>query len=286
MSKTASPFYPPRARWHSPLRRIGSAVGRFLSLERLRRPGQVSLVPLLLGALVPGLAFYLAGRRFWGRFAFGGCLLLLSVFVTEMGYTLGNIAFGLAISVHATGLTLLLEPWLVAATFGRRMLWSLALLGALGWLLYMPVRSFINNNWFAPLRVNGRVFVINKAGVPGQLHRGEWLAYSLSGGDFTRAGFGMGPVLAISGDRVQFGPATYEVNGVSHPALPSMPSTGGFEVPRNHWFVWPEFDMGGHGYGGQEAVVAQAILRAAMITESQFEGKPFKRWFWHRQLPP
>ena len=286
MSKVASPYYPPRARWHSPFRRVGSAVGRVLSLERLRRPGNVSLAALLLGALVPGLAFYIAGRRFWGRYVFAGCLVLLGAFITEMGYTRGNIAFGIALSIHATGLTLLLEPWMVNLSFGRRMLWSLAVLGALGWLLYMPVRGFVNTHWVAPMQVNGRVYVLKKYGGPGKLRRGDWIAYSIAAGSYTRAGFGLGPVLAVPGDQVEFGQEAYRVNGVSHPQLLNMPAAGSIAVPQKHWFVWPDYDIGGHGFGGQQAAIAQAILQVAMISEDQFEGKPFKRWFWHRQLPP
>lgn len=285
MSKAVSPYYPPRARWYAPLRRGGSSVSRLLALDWLRRPQGVSLRALLLSLLIPGLGFYLGGRRLWARAAFLGCLVLLVVFVVELGHTAANIAFGLVISLHAAGVSVLLEPWFLNSSFRARLLWSLAILIALAGLLYTPARRFVDNHWLTPLELNGRVVIVKKYGGPRHLRRGDWIAYSLPAVDYyTRAGFGLGPVLALPGDFVRFTPEALEVNGASRPRALTMPGSGELAVPQKHWFIWPEFDIAGHGNAPE--AVSQAILRSATISEEQFVGRPFTRWFWRRQVFP
>jgi hypothetical protein len=209
----------------------------------------------------------------------------MGVFLVALGHGAANIAFGLAVSIHAMGVTLLLEPWLAPSRFRVRLLWSLAILAALGWLLYLPCRNYIDTHWFTPLRVNGQVVIVGKRSGPGNLQRGDWIAYSLQEVGYARAGLGLGPVLALAGDEVRFTPTALRINGVPQPRLPHMPDSGVVVVPEKHWFVWPEFDISGHGYLGEPAAISQAILQSAMISEAHFVGKPFKRWFWHRQFP-
>ena len=62
-----------------------------------------------------------------------------------------------------------------------------------------------------------------------------------------------------------------------------MPETGELIVPEKHWFVWPDFAISGHG-NVAEAALSAALLPMATVSEDQFAGKPFKRWFWRRQF--
>jgi hypothetical protein len=103
------------------------------------------------------------------------------------------------------------------------------------------------------------------------------------GAVWVEAGFGWGPVLAVAGDRVAFSTNSFSVNGLAQPLRAHMPTSGDFVVTEKHWFVWPEIDMYGHGNVG-EGVIAGAMLNMATVSEKQFIGKPFKRWFWRRQI--
>jgi hypothetical protein len=64
-----------------------------------------------------------------------------------------------------------------------------------------------------------------------------------------------------------------------------MPVSGMVIVPGNHWFIWPDLAISGHGNIG-EAAITDAMLRMADVSEEQFVGKPFKRWFWRQQFLP
>jgi hypothetical protein len=93
----------------------------------------------------------------------------------------------------------------------------------------------------------------------------------------------LGPVLAVAGDRIRFTTEFYEVNGLSRQSLPHMPKTGETVVPEKNWFIWPEVAITGNG-NAQEAVISNTMLQMATVAETQFVGKPFKRWFWRRQI--
>jgi hypothetical protein len=209
------------------------------------------------------------------------------VFFAELGRPAANIAFGLLLAIHATGLNYLAEPWLREVRFRIRVLLSMLLLMALGGLLYMPARAFLENHFFTPWQINDRVLVIQKFETPPVLKRGDWIAYNITGGGdhgaWIAAGSGLGPILAVPGDRVRFTPSALEVNGTPQPRLGHMPEAGDFVVPEKRWFVWPEFGIAGHG-NAAEATVSSLMLQMATVSESEFVGKPFKRWFWHRQF--
>jgi len=284
-SKVVSPYYPPRARWFAPLLRLGLAIVRVLGLDRLYRPGAVSFGGLVASLLIPGVGFWLAGRRFLAKAAVAGYTLSLCVFVVALGRAPANIAFGLLISIHSTGLILLLDPWLLGIRFRTRLFCSLAVLSFLAGLLYLPARTFLDTHWLSPLQINDRVVIVHKLANPTHLRRGDWIAYSLPAIKYTQAGFGFGPILATAGDRVAFTPAAFEVNGITQPRRANMPESGEWVVPQKHWFLWPDFDISGHGNVNQQAMITQAIMESAMVAEEQLVGKPFKRWFWHTQFP-
>ena len=286
-AKLSSPYYPPRARWYGPLLGLGDALRRRLTLDRFRLPPGPSFAQVLGSLLVPGLAFYFRGSRRSGKLALAVCFFLLLLFFAEIGYLAGNVAFGLLLSIHGTGMIYLFEPWLVGARFRTRILLSMALLFALGGFLYLPARDWMETRWLTPLRVKDRVVVVKKSGPTPIVKRNDWIAYSLPGNTdhtvYVEAGFGLGPVLAVAGDRVRFTKAAFEVNGAPRPRLAHMPETGELTVPEKHWFVWPDFAISGHG-NVAEAALSAALLQMATISDQQFAGKPFKRWFWRRQV--
>ncbi len=287
MAKAASAYYPPRARWYSPLLGFGGALRRRLALDRVRLAQGSSVGGVLVSLLVPGLGFWLRGPRWLGRLAVAACLLLVLVFFAAIGYQAGNAAFGLLLSIHGTSLIYLFEPWLAGARFRTRIFVSMALLVGLGGLLYMPARNLMETRWLAPLRVQDRVVVVSKSKPAAIVKRNDVIAYSLPGntdhGVYVEAGFGLGPVLAAAGDRVRFTKAAFEVNGAPQPRLAHMPETGELIVPEKHWFVWPELGISGHGNAPAGALTT-ALLQMGTISEEQFAGKPFKRWFWRRQF--
>ena len=287
MARPSSPYYPPRARWYGPFLSFGQVLRRRAGLDRVRLPQGPSVGEVLASVLVPGLGFWLQGPPLWGKLALPVCLFLVLVFFAEIGYLAGNVAFGLLLSIHATGMVCLFEPWLIGARFRERILLSLALLLAFGGIIYSPSRHLLETYWLAPLRVKDHVVVVKKFGQVPAVRRHDWIAYSLAGdADHTVymvAGFGLGPVLAVGGDRVRFTQTAIEVNGKPQPRLAHMPEAGELIVPERHWFVWPDYAISGHGNVG-EAALSTALLQMATISEQQFAGKPFKRWFWRRQL--
>ena len=293
MSKSVSPYYPPRARWYSPLFAFGNTLRRGLVLDRIHLPRGITFWGLVGSFLIPGLGIYLRRPRLWGLIAFAACGLLLLQFIMWLGYPFGNYAFGLLLSIHVTGFVYYCSPLLAGMEFPSRLLFTLAVLVSIGGLIYMPTRHVIQERWLLPLRMNDRVIVVQRQASAATVRRGDWIAYRLSGyviwahgnHDANHSGMGLGPVLAIGGDRVQFSTNVFTVNGVSHPSLPHMPDSGTWLVPENHWFIWPDFDINGHGDVG-EASISAVMLGRADVSEKQFVGKPFKRWFWWRQSLP
>ncbi len=294
MSKFVSPYYPPRARWYSPLFSLGGSIRRHLALDRIHLPKGVTFWGLAGSFLIPGLGIHLRGPRLWGKAAFVACGLLFLEFIIWLGYPFGNFAFGLMLSIHVTGFVYYCSPLLADMEFASRLLFTILVLVTMGGVVYAPMRRAIQEHWLIPLRMNDRVFVIEKQASADTVRRGDWIAYNLSGyvisvhgnryaGD--RSGLGFGPVLAMAGDRVGFLTNAFTVNGVAHLRQPHMPASGSFIVPENHWFIWPDLAISGHGNVG-EADISAAMLERADVPENQFVGKPFKRWFWRQQSLP
>ena len=293
MSKFASPYYPPRARWYGLVFTFGNSIRRHLAFDRIRLPKGVTLFGLVGSLLIPGLGFYLRGSRLWGKIVIPACAVLFLGFIVWLGYPLGNLAFGLMLSIHTTSFVYYCSPLLTGMEFSSRMLFTIGVLIAIGGVVYAPTRSAIQNHWLLPLRLQDHVFVVQKQRLPNTVARGDWVAYNLSGVVMSvhgnrygsgHSGLGFGPVLGIAGDQIRFLTNTFTVNGISHLCLPHMPVSGNFIVAKSHWFIWPDFDINGHGIG--EFDISAAMLERADVSENQFVGKPFKRWFWRRQTLP
>jgi hypothetical protein len=209
--------------------------------------------------------------------------------VAWLGHTLANIAFGLMLALHATSVMFLLAPWLTGERFLIRLLTGAIVLVLLGGLIYAPLRSRTEERWLMPLRMDGRVIIVQTFSSAAAVKRGDWIAYRIDrdGGQGlqVRAGFGLRPVEAMPGDRVRFTATTYEINGAARPRLAHMPARGEFVVPENCWFIWPELAINLQG-NASVATAEAALLKLAWVEQSQFVGKPFHRWFWRRQVMP
>ncbi len=283
-----SPYYPRRARWHGRLFHPGQAIRRRLTVDRLRLPGELSLGGLAAGFIVPGLAVWLRGPRLWGLAAMAGWAVLLAVCIVWLGYPVSNIAFGMMISLHVSGLVYYCKPLIGKESFRWRLVFSALALVAVGGLLYWPARD----RWLMVLRTNGRVIIAYKGIVPSQLHRGDWVGYRLpelqrgdphnGGGVWIQSGAGLSPILAVGGDQVVFSGARFFVNGRPQPALPHMPASGELIVPENHWFLWPRVGISGHGNVG-EGVVSETMMELADVPTEQLVGKPLVHWLWREQ---
>src|SRR5271165_1445407 len=103
--ETDSAYYPPRARWYSPLFYLGGAMQRRLVLDRIHVnwPRTMTFGGVVVAFLVPGLGIYIRGSKLWGKAALAGSGLLLLAFIAWFGYRAGNLAFGLLLSIHVTG---------------------------------------------------------------------------------------------------------------------------------------------------------------------------------------
>jgi hypothetical protein len=218
----------------------------------------------------------------------GASVLLAAIFIVRLGYPAANLALGLILSIHVTSLSYVLEPWTSSERFRTKLIFGLLLFVGLTCGLYLPVRNLVEHRWLMPLRIGGRVVVVHRLNSPASVHRGDWVAYSFEGGRgegvYVQEGVGLGPMLALPGDHVRFTETSFEVNGRARPLLPYMPTSGEIIVPQKRWFVWPNFAIsGGHGPTPAQAV-SQAILIRSQISEPQFIGKAWPRWFGRRQL--
>ena len=259
---------------------------RRLGLERFQLPSGISVPGLAGSLLVPGLGIYFRSH-IWGRAALACCAALGFTFFCALGYPLGNIAFGLLLSIHVSSITYYCSPWLNSETLPKRMLVALLLTFCLGSLLYFPIRKTLQNHYFMPLRVEGQVVVMRKT-LPAEVRRGDFIAYDLEPvygeGINAHGGSTGGRVLGVAGDRIEFHTTTFSVNGVKQLRLPHMPLSGSVAVPEKNWFIWPNMAIiGGHG-NVREDTISGFMLQMATVSQSQFTGKPFKSWFGRPQV--
>jgi hypothetical protein len=290
-----SQYYPPRARWYSKIYYPFNALRRHLALDRLVLPTEMRCSQLLAGLLVPGLAVWFRRPKTVGRLALAGASLLLLVFIAGLGYPVGNLAFGLLISLHVSGVVFYCEPMLAREPFQQRIGLTVLIMLLVGLGLYLPARNWAQAHLFMPLRLHNRVIVMQPSTAFQRVHRGDWVAYEMeenSSGDphnggavRVAGGMGFGPVLALPGDEVTFSTSSFAVNGVSQPLWPHMPTSGGFTVVENRWFIWPDFGISGHGNVG-EANLSGAMMNFANVNVNQYRGHPFHSWFGRKQILP
>ncbi|HMP81711.1 MAG TPA: hypothetical protein PKA41_03270 [Verrucomicrobiota bacterium] len=286
MSRPISPYYPPRARWYSHVILLWQSLRRRVWLDRLHLPGGIPLSMFLAGIIIPGMAFIVRKERAVGFAVLVAYVLLTATFFFRLGHPIANFAFGLMLSLHVSSILFLLGAWLAHVRLVLRLTTGFCLLLVVGFGIYVPLRDQLQEKWFIPLRIGENVVVVQTFSSSSSVRRGDWIAYDLRGGGnqgvIVRSGMGLCPVLAVAGDRVRFKTETFEVNGVARPRLPHMPVEGGLVIPEKHWFLWPEFAINNYA-PAQLRTVDATILPLATVSESQFVGKPFGRWFWRQQ---
>ena len=243
-----------------------------MALDRLTLPHEMKLGELWAGFLVPGLAVYFRGPRLWGQAALAGSAALILIFIVWLGYPVANLAFGLLISLHATGFVYYCNPLMAGESFRSRLAFTFLVLLGIGLLIYLPARNFVQDHWLTPLCLNGHVIVVQRVFAARNVHKGEWVAYALhenetgeahnGGAVWVHEGMGLGPVLAVAGDDVKFS-GKFIFGERSFPAgCRTCPTPANLIVPENHWFIWPRFDISGHGNVG-EASIASTMLGLA-----------------------
>ena len=236
---------------------------------------------------MPGFAFGALGRLVLGCLIFLLYCVAGVVFIAALGYVIGSVAFGLMIAAHATSIVYLEGRWLADSELRTRLGAALATLIAVWAFLYYPLVRFVETHWLTPMRVGGNVVIVWRGGGADSVRRGDWIAWRIEyrGGEqvYLQAGLGIDPVLAVAGDQVEFTKDAVLVNNKPLPRSQLMPTSGGFVVAEKTWFVWPRLDSMRHG-GVGDAAVSAVLQRAAMVSETQFVGKPLKHWFGRRQI--
>ena len=132
MSKATSPYYPPRARWYSPAFYLLGAARRNVGLERIHLPPSVTWGGLCACFLIPGYGFYLRGPRLLGQAMFATCALLFLIFLVWLGYPVANLAFGLVVSIHVSGIGYYCDSFLRHWEFQWRIAFTVIALMAVG----------------------------------------------------------------------------------------------------------------------------------------------------------
>ncbi len=295
IQRDSSPYYPPRARWYSGIFYFFDRMGYQWVQDRLALPSEMNVAELIASLLVPGLAVYFRAPRLLGKVALFLAGLLLLVFTIWLGYGVGNLAFGMLLSLHVSGFVYYCTP-LFRESLGHRLLFTLATLAVLSLLVYLPAQNIVQSYLLTPLQVNGHVVVVRHIASTRSIQTGDLVAYNIStdheyeeGGVYVFSGIGFhpgiafGPVLALPGDRIEFFADTFSVNGVSQPRLPHMPVTGSYLVPEKEWFIWPNLAIHARENVAEERL-SSTLLHMALVTEEQLVGEPFQRWFWRQQI--
>ena len=291
-----SPYYPPRARWWNRLFFPWFRFQRALHLEKIRCPRGFSTGETLLALLVPGFSFLVLGRRMLGLTVLGIYCVSLPVYFVRLGFTAGNIAYGLLLAAHATSIFYLLSNWLGEMELLNRLGLAFGSLLAVWLLVYLPAVSWFERHIAVPLLVRGQVIVMRPQMMPAEVRRGDRIMFQLDekqigqahGGEgavWVRAGVGWGPVLALPGDRVLFTTNLFSVNGAWQTNLAHMPGDGEMQMPTNRWFVWPEFAINSRG-NVSEANISGLILQLATVTSTQMTGRPYPNWLGRKQKIP
>jgi hypothetical protein len=288
MKRVPSSYDPPRARNTNRLWYVWFELRRTLELRGIQPCGAIHLREWLLGLACPGYTFTVLGWKKLGMAIRWGYLFLLLLFVVTLGYPVSNLAFGLMLAAHAISVIQLLLRGMRPLGFATRGALALFCLFALYVLVYEPAVAWFTSHWAMPLRLEGRVLVIDPRVSAAAVRPGDLVAYRLGqtggAGYYFRGGFGIDKVLAGPGDEVVFLPGQFEVNGNARAPLPWMPDQGRVRVPEKQWLIWPRVDM--VQTHGNPTNLAAILLQAALVPERQLVGKPYDHWFGRRQLSP
>ena len=283
-------YYPPRARWYSPLFYSWSWFRRRVMLDRIKLLSGINGCRVLLGLLVPGYAYAAYGQRSVARAVLVSYLLAAAIFIIWLGYFLSSVGFAAMISLHMSGVVYLMGRESSTLDLRRRVVWSMLAFSVMCLGVYYPLQRQLEKRLVMPLRVGNQVVVVSPRHAVASVKRGDWVAYRINQatGDhvYVPGGFGYGQVEAVAGDRVAFTPQSWQVNDRVLPRRRHMPAQETWVVPEKHWFIWPDSTISISGDQQQDAAVSRLLRETAMVSEAQFAGTPLRRWFWRRQTLP
>ncbi len=174
-----------------------------------------------------------------------------------LGYPAANLAFGLLISIHATGFVYYCNPLMAVEPFRFRLAFTILVLLAIGPGIYLPIQHTIQDHWLMPLRNGHRVTIISVQGDPASLKRGDWAAFA------TGNGIIFGPVVGLGGDRVD-----------------------SVTVPENQWLIRAQLARQYYHHGSLISSHSDVFEQLTVVSREEFVGRPFKRWFWRKQILP
>jgi hypothetical protein len=209
------------------------------------------------------------------------------IFLIWLGYGISNLAFGLVMSVHVSSILYLHNRSFPGMRVLKRLVFSLVLLFIVSQLVYASALKLCHSYLFVPLRVGEKVYVINRLHDAGNLRRGDFVACYAEAASFDniriRDGYILDKVIAGPGDHLEFNRDHYTVNGVPSRSLPLMPVSGTTVLSQQTWLIWPSLETVVNVNVNPHSVSA-AVLRMATVRREQVIGKPFKRWFWRKQV--
>jgi len=290
MNDMPKAYYPPRARWYSPAFYFCSRLRRGLHLDRIPLPSSASVRRVSLGLLLPGFAFAAYGQRTIARAILSSYAVAAIVFIVWLGYSISSLALGVMISLHVSSVLYLIGRQSFELDFRRRLVLSLMAFSLVYLCIYYPLRTQFENRVALPLRAGNKVVVVRARQSAASVRRGEVVAYRIEPRSvnhfYLAGGLGLGRVQAVAGDRIVFTAQTAEVNGVTFPRRSFMPRNETWIVPEKHWFIWPESAIPISGNPQQNDAIIQLMRQSALVAESEFVGKPFRHWFWRRQILP
>ena len=286
MPEPNSPFYPPRAPWYAPAREMRHTVVDAIGVRRIPTPKGVSFRDLVLGFCIPGQAFIRRRRNLGYRLmtAYG---LLFVLGLAFLGQLPASLFFGLAISIHATSLVLLISPSLRTLTPPYRILTSGVAVAGLIVFAYLPLQELTSHYLFQPIQSGDEIIVVHPTRNPAGIRRGDWVVYQTEhvnlGQVIFHAGLGFGPVYAFPGETVEFKSGFLLVGGKTFPAVSGMPTSGSVQVPDNCWFIWHHLRTL-RSVGVDAETIQASIAGQSIVDRRQIRGRPFNRWFHRPQI--
>lgn len=285
---TQSPYYPRRVgrgRMRRRLRRGWVAAKAGLHLDRIHPPAFGTWGSLVMAALVPGWVFRVKGPRFVATLIWIAVPVLSLVFLAGLGTPLSNLAFMMIVGAHAVSVSRLLRPVLIRCRPLVQAVGGLALFMAISALIYVPVREWVHANIAMPLRVHGRVVIVNPRIQASAIQRGDLVAYHLRPVQVNLVhvteGIGLRPVWGMPGETIAFKEGSMLINGRRHPAPWGAALTGTFVVPQESWLIWPELRINNEGVSGDQ--IETAMRRLATVSHDQLIGRAYARWFFRKQ---
>ncbi len=285
-SPEASQYYPPRERWYGRFWYPWHFLKQKLRLGVVTDGFELPYYKLLLGMIVPGLSWVWYGRRIFGLVTFASYCLIAIAFLIWIGYPAGTISLAILMSIHTSSILYMNRRLTPGEELGKRIIWTLVVFALVSLLVYQPLRRQMERHWFRPLVIGERVLVVKTSVSPSLIKRGDWVAYQINGSRrdqaWIQAGYGIGKVLAIAGDKISFQANGFSINGTLQPRRDYMPAKGDLVVADGSWFIWPDVTISGHGNVGAY-VTENAMTDLATVPQSNFIGVLFHHWWWRRQ---